>query len=209
MENAIVVCLLAVIALLFYERIHPDRERHKKPKQKKNSGRLPDIMGSPRPARSLMAPKHAAEGHDRNPDAQKANFEIEIKENLYTQMQQLELDEIFRKQADLKQEQEEWNSRGISSDDDGFTQGVTLEELSCAGTLLQKDKLAHSEQQTAIALVRKIQGTELFSLLEDSIESASRKITALLDGSLSSENEHSGLNLRREDLDDFNIGDFI
>jgi hypothetical protein len=65
-----------------------------------------------------------------------------------------------------------------------------------------------SQQETARALVQKIQGTELFSLLENSIESASRKIAELLDGSLSSENSGSSF-LRKVDLNDFDIGEFV
>jgi hypothetical protein len=75
--------------------------------------------------------------------------------------------------------------------------------------LLQKDKLAPYQKETAVAIVQKIQGTELFSLLENSMESASRKIAELLDGSLSSETNTSSSTLRKNDLSDFDIGEFV
>jgi hypothetical protein len=75
--------------------------------------------------------------------------------------------------------------------------------------LLQKDNLEQSQKETAVAIVQKIQGTELFSLLENSMESASRKIAELLDGNLSSETDASSSNLRKNDISHFDIGEFV
>jgi hypothetical protein len=41
------------------------------------------------------------------------------------------------------------------------------------------------------------------------MESASRKIAELLDGSLSSETDASSSTLRKNDLEDFDIGEFV
>jgi hypothetical protein len=57
--------------------------------------------------------------------------------------------------------------------------------------------------------VQKIQGTELLSLLENSIESTSCKIAELLDESPSSKEDSSSSNLRKIDLKNFNVDDFI
>ncbi len=57
--------------------------------------------------------------------------------------------------------------------------------------------------------VQKVQGTELFSLLKNSIEGASRKIAGLLDSTLSSETEAGSSFLRNNDLRDFDIGEFV
>jgi hypothetical protein len=69
--------------------------------------------------------------------------------------------------------------------------------------------LEPSQKETAVTVVQKIQGTELFSLLENSMESASRKIAELLDGSLSPETDAGSSNLRKNDLEDFDIGEFV
>ncbi|MGJ1345493.1 hypothetical protein [Sphingobacterium spiritivorum] len=75
--------------------------------------------------------------------------------------------------------------------------------------LLQKEKLETAQKETAIAIVQKIQGTELFALLESSMEGASRKIAELLDSTLTSETEPSSSTLRKNDLNDFDIGEFV
>ena len=75
--------------------------------------------------------------------------------------------------------------------------------------LLQKENLEQSQKETVVAIVQKIQGTELFSLLENSIENASRKIAELLDSSLTSDADAGSSTLRKNDLGDFDIGEFV
>ena len=90
-----------------------------------------------------------------------------------------------------------------------LAQGVIFEELSSVGALLQKENLEQSQKEVAVAIVQKIQGTELFNLLENSMEGASRKIAELLDSSLSSETDAGSSTLRKNDLSDFDIGEFV
>lgn len=198
METVIVICLLLVIALLLQDKIVIHKAKEVKPKQVKPSTKMPDIMGQTKPVRNLSMPKNTTGSPDKNTQEQTYNFEIEIDQ-----------DDVFTNVPDLEEEEEEWNRYGISGGDDGFAQGVTLEELSAVGMLLQKNNLKPSQKETAIAIVQKIQGTELFSLLENSMESASRKIAQLLDGSLSCENEAGLSTFHKDDLRDFNIGDFV
>ena len=75
--------------------------------------------------------------------------------------------------------------------------------------MLQKENLEQSQKETAVAIVQRLQGTELFSLLENSIEGASRKIAELLDSTLSSETEAGSSTLRKNDLGDFDIREFV
>ncbi|MFH7010497.1 conjugal transfer protein TraD [Flavobacterium sp. FlaQc-52] len=212
METVIVICLLIVIVVLMQDKIViQNRLRQQQPKKEKVNPNLPDIMGQPKPVRSLSVPNNANESQIEETEVDPDNFDIEYdeNENVSVQIPQEELDEVFSNMPDFEQEEEEWNRYGISGTDDGFAQGVTFEELSSVQMLLQKDKLEPSQQETAIALVQKIHGTELFSLLENSIESASRKIAELLDGSLSSE-KHSGSSyLRKIDLNEFDIGEYV
>lgn len=212
METVIVICLLIVIVLLIQDKIViKNRLRQRRPKKEKVNPKLPDIMGQPKPVRSLSVSNNANESQIEETAVNAYNFDIEYYENeiIGVQIPQEELDEIFSNMPDFEQEEEEWNRYGISSADDGFAQGVTFEELSSVGMLLQKDKLEPFQQETAIALVQKIQGTELFSLLENSIESASLKIAALLDGSLSSEKYPGSSYLRKVDLNEFDIGEYV
>ena len=211
MEIVIVICLLIVIALLVQDKIVIKKSSERKPIQEKSNPKLPDIMGQPRPKRSLSAPNNATESQVEELEINPDNFDIEYdeNENVGIQIPQEELDEVFSNMPDFGEEEEEWNRYELSDGDNGFAQGVTFEELSSVGILLQKEKLEQPQKETAIAIVQKIQGTELFSLLENSMEGASRKIAELLDSSLSSETEAGSSTLRKNDFDSFDIGKFV
>ena len=212
MENVIVICLLIVIVLLLQDKIViKKRSGQQQPKQEKVNINLPDIMGQPKPIRSLSVPNSANESQIEETEINPDNLDIEYDKNetVGVQFLQEELDEVFSNMPDFEQEEEEWNRYGISAADDSLAQGVTYEELSSLGMMLQKDRLEISQRKTATALVQKIQGTELFRLLENSMESASRKIAELLDGSLSSEKESGSSYPRKSDLNDFDIGEFV
>ena len=211
MEIVIVICLLIVIVLLLQDKIIIKKRSKQKPPQKKVNPDLPDIMGQPKPVERLSVPNTANERQIEEPEVNPDNLDIEYdeNENRSIQIPQEELDEVFSNQPDFEEEEEEWNRYGISGGDNGFAQGVTFEELSSVGMLLQQEKLESSQKETAIAIVQEIQGTELFSLLENSIAGASSKIAKLLDSSLSSETEISSSTLRNNDLDDFDIGEFV
>lgn len=211
METIIVICLLIVIALLVHDKIVYKNKKEQKNKQEKVNPKLPDIMGQPKPIRSLSVPNTANESQAEEEIINPDNLDIEYDENeeVSIQIPQEELDEVFSKTPDLKEEEEEWNRYGISGADNSLAQGVTYDELNAVGALLQKDNLEPSQKETAVALVQKLQGTELFSILENSIEGVSLKIAELLDSTLSSETEAGSSNFRKNDLDGFDIGEFV
>jgi len=211
MEIVIVICLLIVIVLLLQDKIITHKRSKQEPPQKKVNPNLPDIMGQPKPVERLSVPNTATERQIQEKEINPVNLDIEYdeNENVSIQIPQEELDEVFRNVPDLEEEEEEWNRYGISGGDNGFAQGVTFEELSSVGVLLQKEELEPAQKETAIAIVQKIQGTELFNLLENSMEDASRRIAELLDSTLSSETEAGSSTLRKSDLSDFDIGEFV
>ena len=211
MEIIIVICLLIVIALLLQDKIVIKKRSEHKPKQEKVNPSLPDIMGQPKPVMRLSPQNTANESQIQEPEINPTNLDIEYDENeiVGIQIPQEELDEVFSNMPDFEEEKEEWNRYGTSGGDDGFAQGVTFEELSSVGVLLQKEKLETVQKETAVAIVQKLQGTELFSLLENSMEDASRRIAELLDSTLSSETEAGSSTLRKSDLSDFDIGEFV
>ncbi|WP_348800127.1 conjugal transfer protein TraD [Flavobacterium adhaerens] len=210
MEIVIVICLLIVIILLLQDKIVVKIEKEQKVKQNKINPNLPDIMGQPKTLKRLSVPINTNESQKNKQEDKTDNFDIEIEDqDIDKQIPQEEPDEVFRNIPDFEDEAEEWNSYRILDGDNGFAQGVTFEELSSVGMLLQKEKLEPSQKEKAIAIVQKIQGTELFDLLENSMESASRKIAELLDSSLSSETETSSSTLRKNDFEDFDIGEFV
>jgi hypothetical protein len=209
METVIVICLLIIIVLLVQDKIVIKKRSKEKPMQEKVNPNLPDIMGQPKPVRRLYVPNTANESQIEEPEINPDNLDIEYdeNENVGIQIPQEELDEVFRNMPDL--EEEEWNRYGISGGNDSLAQGVTYDELSSVGALLQKENLEQAQKETAIAIVQRLQGTELFSLLENSIEGASRKIAELLDSTLLSETEAGSSKLRKNDLEGFDIGEFV
>lgn len=217
METIIVICLLIVIALLLQDKIvikkRPEQNKpeQNKPEQEKVNASLPDIMGQPKPVKSQFMAKTSSESQITEQEINPANLDIEYDNNEIVGMQipQEELDEVFSNIPDFEEEEEEWNRYGISVSDDSLAQGVTFDELSTVGAFLQKDDLEESQKETAVALVQKLHGTDLFSLLENSIEGASQKIAKLLDSTLSSETEASSSTLRKNNLEDFDIGEYV
>nr|WP_034669316.1 hypothetical protein [Chryseobacterium populi] len=210
MELLILICLLVVIFLLVEERIAHGKRPAKNNLKKDPLPDLPDIMGRPRPVQSHVLPNIAPQSQHEEDKAEADNFEIEIdEEDVAIEIPQEDLDEVFSSGPDLWEEEEEWNRYGMQAGDNGFATGVTFEELSTVGMLLSQEVLEPSQQNIAIGLVQKIQGTELLSLLENSIEGASRKIADLLDRSLSGEAGSSSSFMRKNDLEDFDIGEFV
>ncbi|MCF6142418.1 conjugal transfer protein TraD [Flavobacterium sp. K77] len=210
METVIVICLLIVIFLLAKDKIVIKKYHKQKIKEEKVNSSLQDIMGQPKPQRSLSVPKISNDSQVQKEDHFNDNFDIEIDEDkVELQIPQEELDEVFVNVPDFENEEEEWNSYGITNGDNGFAQGVTFEELSTVKTLLKKEKMRSSQKETATVLLQKIQGTELFNLLENSIEDASQKIAKLLDGTLSSETDSGSSFMQKKDLEDFDIGEFV
>ncbi|AWG23693.1 conjugal transfer protein TraD [Flavobacterium faecale] len=210
METVIVICLLIIIVLLLQDKIVIKKYQEQKPVQEKRNPKLPDIMGQPKPQRSLAVPKSDNESQEQKEEQISDNFDIEIdEEKVELQMLPEELGEVFGNVPDFENEEEEWNSYGISDGENGFTQGVTFEELSTVKKLLKKEKMRPSQKETATVLLQKIQGTELFDLLENSIEDASQKIAKLLDGTLSSETDFGSSSLHKNDLEGFDIGEFV
>lgn len=211
MEIVIVICLLIVIVLLLQDKIVIKRKLQQKPTQQKVNSNLPDIMGQPKPKRSQSLPNTATERQIEGSEFNPANLDIEYDENevIGIQIPQEELDEVFSNMPDLEEEENEWNRYGISVSDNGYAQGVTFEELSSVEVLLQKENLETAQKETAVDIVQRLQGTELFGLLESSMEGASRRIAELLDSTLTSETDAGSSNLRKSDLEDFDIGEFV
>ncbi|MBT2559807.1 conjugal transfer protein TraD [Pedobacter sp. ISL-68] len=210
METLIVICLLVVIFLLLEDKFVIKKRPVKKESQEKAAIILPQIMGLPRPATRLSTPKNAPESQSKEQEPQSDNLATEIKEDDFDiEIPQEEPEEVFSQMPDFEDEEKEWGKYRVSDGEDGFATGVTFEELSTVGMLLSQEMPEPSLEKQAVDIVRKIQGTELFSLLENSMEGASRRIADLLDRSLSAEADPGSSILRNNNLSDFNIGDFV
>lgn len=211
METVIVICLLIIIVLLLQDKVVIKRKTEQKPEGEKVNPHLPDIMGQPRPPRNFSVPGTTAKSQMVEQNFDPDTLDIEYDENEMTGMQipPEELDEVFGSGSDPEEEEEEWNRYGISGSDNGFATGVTFEELSTVGGLLQKEKLEPAQMQTAIDIVQRLQGTELFALLESSIAGASQKIAKIFDSLPASETVTASSFVRKNDFEDFDIREYI
>lgn len=208
MEILILICLIIVIVLLIYDKL--PLQKTQSSIDEKNSLKLQDIMGKSKQIRNLQMPNTANERQVEVGIINPHNFDIELDENeiIPHQNSKEELDEDSSDVPDFEEEEEEWKRYGMSSDNDGFAQGVTFEELSQVEKFLEKNVEELSKIETTATIVQKLNGTELFSLLENSIENASINIAKLLDSSISSEFE-SNSSILKTNLDDFDIGEFV
>ena len=211
MEIVIVVCLFMVIILLLSEKIVIKKYMNKKEEISESQSEIPEIMGQAKPVTSQSVPNTATESQIAEPEINPDNLDIEYDENeeVGIQIPQEELDGVFGEVPDLAEEEETLKRYRASDNDYGFSTGVTFEELSNVGALLQKEKLEPEQKETAVAIVQKLQETELFDLLESSMEGASRKIAELLDSTLTTENQDHSSDLRNNDLNDFDIEAFL
>lgn len=207
METLILICLLVVIFLLAKDKVVINKSRGKQKNFTAANPELPDIMGQPK----------RVERHSTSPAVLKHltfNSEKNVRSVQRETMQdraipQEDLDEVFNDEPDLEEEELEWRVNGEPNGEDGFATGVTFEELSTVGALLRQEELEPLQQNQAVDIVKKIQGTELFNLLDNSVKGASKKIASLLDKSLSIATLSASSGRREKGLDEFDIAAFV
>ena len=212
MEILILVCLIIVIILLLKDKVVIYKTVRKQVRQKNRMSDLPDIMGLSKPIERHTVPMNTTKSQSDERSDIPDTFETETYETGFewkNPQREEELDEVFGSMLDFEDEEEEWSEYEYTNSDNEFATGVTFDELTTVGALLQQEVLEPALQQKAVNIVQRLQGTELFSLLENSMEGASQKIAALLDKSLSTETDFSSSNLRKNDVGDFDIGEFV
>lgn len=213
MEKLIIISLIMIVLILLYDRNFFKSRPKKSYEKPKSNTDLPNIMGQPKSqpiplsSNSIYEREIVTDESVINPE----DLDIEYDENetLYRQIPKEELDKVFTETPNLEEEQEEWYQHHISYTDNGFAQGVTFEELGTVNDLLQKETLNQDQRNTTVEIVQRLQGTELFTLLENSIEDASIKIAKLLDDSLLSDSNNNSSTVQKSNLSDFDIGEFI
>ncbi|MEG0917543.1 MAG: conjugal transfer protein TraD [Myroides sp.] len=213
MEKIIIISLILIVILSLKDRGILNKKAEKQSIISKANPTLPDIMGQPKAQPVFSTSKKTAQTEiiKSTPQINPEDLDIEYDENetLYRQIPKEELDKAFTNSPNLEEEEEEWYQYHISHTDNGFAQGVTFEELGTVNTLLLKEDLNQDQKDKAIDIVKRLQGTELFSLLENSIEGVSIKIAKLLDNSLFSDSNNYSSTIHKNNLNDFDIGEFI
>ncbi|MGN7706855.1 conjugal transfer protein TraD [Chryseobacterium sp. 22543] len=209
METMILICLVIVILLLLHDKIAVRKAVYKKEPEERPSV-VPDILGRTKSISRHSLPVVDKAGQKEKGEGSAATFESETGgKPAGIEIPQEEQEEVFRVMPDFEEEEEEWRIEGLPGDSQGFATGVTFEELSAVGMLLQNEQPAASEIEKAAGIVLRIQGTELLSLLESSMHGASEKIARLLDQSMARETASGSSTMRNGDLGQFDIGEFV
>ncbi|AZA54030.1 conjugal transfer protein TraD [Chryseobacterium sp. G0201] len=208
MEILILVCLLIIIVLMMKEKI-VFQKRLEKEITSENTKPSSSIMGLSQYVKSQTLPNNDGESRIEKQTHRISNFEEEINnKTVDIQIPQEELDKVFRSTPDFEEEEEEWSQYQIFDNDNGLATGVTFEELNTVEAFLKDQKSELSHKETAAEIIQKIHGTELFNLLENSIEGASIKIAELLDRSLSSANNSNSSFYQNKNFNGFDITHF-
>ncbi|WP_228446370.1 conjugal transfer protein TraD [Chryseobacterium sp. 18068] len=191
MEIIIVICLVIIILLLLHDKIIIKQAPSSSKENKGTHYNTHNIMGETKTFPSHELPTSPIERQKMELEIDPSNLDIEydVNENSYVQNLQEELEKNLNSELDFFEEEEQWKKYRIIEEDNGFAQGVTFEELSSTKMMLQQDVCDTSEKEIALAVVQKIHGTDLYTLLENSIENASDKIAELLDKSFDNERE--------------------
>ena len=207
MEKIIIIGLLIIIVLLLIEKKFsiPNPQKKNTDKQLGSASVMGETKKLDRPLMPSDSEKRQEASEIMNPD----NFDSETKEEVFENTaSKKELEEILIKDNDWEDEEDDWQYQDDSKIESGFATGVTFQELSTAGQLLQQDLLEPDLEQEAVTIIQKIQGTELFDLLENSLGDASKRVAALLSHGISNADEEISFK-RKDNADGLDIGEFI
>jgi len=206
MELIITVLIIIIILLLWDRRYLKNPTPETKSEIRSNTS---TIIGKIKQEERQWLPTSTSQRQIVTADVRTHNFDSETKEQEIDQpTENKSLGDILVKSFSLEEEEEDWQYENISEIESGFATGVTFQELSTAGQLLQEEFLEPALEQQAVNIIQKIQGTELFSLLENSLEGANQRIADLLSQSTSNAVVNRSPN-RQNDLDGFDIEKFI
>ncbi|SIT15728.1 hypothetical protein [Chryseobacterium gambrini] len=200
-QIVILFCLFTIIVLLAIDKVKIVKSVET-PEPKAVSSQLPDVMGK----------THKDADHSLREERISGRPLIKPKNNEFDQPNKV-LENPLKPQLESELpidtiEDEEWLEDEFPPYDERFSQGVSLEELLTVGKLLQQNDLGSEQQNKVIDVMQKIQGTDLYNVLENTIEGASQRVAILLDKTLDSKNLND-LAPSEGNLDDFDIGNFL
>lgn len=205
MEVLILIFLLTIIILLLKDKLVINKiSRNPVVPSKKDQK---DIMGKSTYDGRLTAPKMSSESqiNERKDKGDIFEMKTEGKGSEDHPVPDGNSDEASEEQIDYEEEEEEFKNIGLPKEVRGYAKGVSFQELNDAGQVLRNNDPEPVSVKKAVAVVRKIEGTDLFYLMENAMEGSSRKIADLLNKNLPDEVEPK----TSENGDDFDIGDFI
>jgi len=190
LQISTVLCLLIVIGLLLMEKVKIIKSEKAEYKTRIRKD-LPDIMGKPANVTIISEGNRLAKNFIKKPlrsiGKPKSTYNPENENTEETAEEDKNLAEF----NDSDNEPYPQNNRSSN--------GVTLDEMVQVGHLLQQDNLDPVQEEKAIEIMKRLQGTEMFSQLQESMKTNSQKIASILDNT----------EKREKTDDDFDIEDFV
>lgn len=206
MEQVIIIGLLLILVLVLVDKKNSININGKDNVTKTKN--LPSIMGDTKQRVRQASPINTNKRQNESILQAEDIFESETREVEFDTMGPTRnLDDILIKNDAWDQENEDWKYED-STVESGFATGVTFQELSTAGELLQQDVLKPDLERQAVDIIQKIQGTELFDLLENSLGDASKRIASLLSDRILNDDK-AILSKHNNSADGFDIGKFV
>jgi len=206
MELLITGLLIIIILLLLDKKSMKSPPCETKNETKSNPS---TIIGKIKQEERQELPSSTTQRQFLTAEVRTDNFDSETKQQEIDQpTEKKSLEDILVKNDNWEEEEEDWQYGDFSEIESGFATGVTFQELSTAGQLLQEEFLEPALEQQAVNILQKIQGTELFNLLENSLEGATQRIADLLRQSTSNADVNRSPNPKNE-AEGFDIEEFI
>lgn len=207
MEQLVIIGLLIIIVLLLLEK-KPLIKKYREEKEHTQVN-LPSIIGDTKKEERQSVPSYPDQCQGESNKVEVDIFESETNSQGFdNNSPKKNLDEILVRNEVWEGEEEDWLDEMEIEVESGFATGVTFQELNTVSQFFQQDVLDPDVENEAAYIIQKIQGTELFNLLEKSLGKASRRVDHLLsknyqnDGTPISSHLHKG-------LDGFDIGEFV
>ncbi|MEL1243872.1 conjugal transfer protein TraD [Flavobacterium sp. DGU11] len=180
--ETIIICLLVVaVALLIYVIVQGKKGNNSLLQKEKPMAGLPDIVGRPKGTPSYSSPSTNTQSKMESVIGATDNFVTRNEAAAQAAKISQEEPDKANAEPDWREEEEEMRNYGALGTENGFALGITFDELITVQAMLGRKELEPAEEKEAIAIVSKIDGTELLSLLESKIGETSRKIAMLLD----------------------------
>lgn len=178
MEQFIIICLLFLILLIVSDRRLLVRQRRKSPTDANKN--WVSIMGGTKQIEREVLSGEVHGGQYQSDLSGKDSFESKIIEKEFEPLDRTKNISDIRvrnddsKQKDTDEQYEDFTTESL------FDTGVTFQELSNVGQMIQQNMLEPSLERQAVDIIQKIQGSELFYLLENSLEDGPKRIAGLL-----------------------------
>jgi len=195
-QVVILICLIVVIILLLVDKIKIIGAHHKLEEVKEKT--LPDVIGK------VSVPQ------EENTPVWLANRKKFVEQLVANNAERKSIDYIENKRKEELEPEDAsmQHDDNVPPDDNRFGQAVSLNELTKVGNLLQQDVLDIAQEKETADIIQKIEGTEFFSMMQQSIEGASQKIARLMDKSLLEKHNIIIKEDQNNVLDNFDISDF-